>query len=88
MIDVREPTEFKKGHIASAHLVPLPEIFTHPATIPQDRNVVLVCRGGWRSQRVTVFLQNQGYKNIAMLRGGMLAWLSAQLPEEIEYVTD
>jgi len=87
VVDVREPNEFKKSHIARAKLVPLQEIFTYPSAIPQDRNVVLVCRGGWRSRRAMAFLQEHGYKNITMLRGGMLAWLSAGLPEEIEYLT-
>jgi rhodanese-related sulfurtransferase len=88
LVDIREFTEFKKGHIAQAQSVPLPEIFTHPSTLSQDRNIVLVCRGGWRSQRAVLFLQEHGYKNITMLQGGMLAWLSAGFSEEIEYVTD
>jgi SulP family sulfate permease len=87
VIDVREPNEFKKGHIAQARLVPLQEIFNFPSVIPNDRDIVLVCQGGQRSQRATAFLQEHGYENVVMLQGGMLAWLSAGYPEEIEYLT-
>jgi SulP family sulfate permease len=87
VLDVREPNEFKKGHIAQAHHVPLQKIFACSSGLPKDRNIVFVCRGGWRSRQATAFLQERGYKNITMLHGGMLAWLTAGLPQEIEYLS-
>ncbi len=74
IIDVREPREFRRGHVPSARLVPLPKLLTDGPAIPRDRDVIFVCRGGRRSRRAAQFLQSAGYDNIAMLRGGMLDW--------------
>ncbi len=83
VIDVREPREFKVGHIAEAHLIPLPKLLANPDVLPKDEFLVFVCRGGRRSTRAAQLLQNQGYKNIKVLQGGMLAWESAGLLEAI-----
>jgi len=40
-----------------------------------------VCRGGWRSRRVAILLQKQGYQHLRFLQGGMLAWEAAALQE-------
>ncbi|MBN1992427.1 MAG: sulfate permease [Anaerolineae bacterium] len=84
VIDVREPREFKRGHIPQAQLVPLPKILMEPPDFPHDRDIVMVCRGGRRSTRATYLLQDQGYQKVRVLRGGMLAWEAAGLLEAIE----
>jgi SulP family sulfate permease len=84
VIDVREPREFKRGHIPEARLIPLPEMLSDPPDLPDDREVVFVCRGGRRSTRVTHSLQRKGYQNVRVLRGGMLAWEAAGLLEAFE----
>jgi SulP family sulfate permease len=85
IIDVREPREFKHGHIPQAKLVPLPEILSAAPTLPQNRDIVCVCRGGWRSTRAVSLLKNKGYQNVWVLQGGMLAWEAAGLREVIDY---
>ena len=85
VIDVREPREFKRGHIPQAQLVPLPKILADKSTLPADREIVVVCRGGRRSTRATYMLQNEGYQNVRVLRGGMLAWEAAGLLEAVEF---
>jgi rhodanese-related sulfurtransferase len=52
--------------------------------LAQDNEMVVVCRGGRRSTRATYFLQNKGYKNVRVLRGGMLAWEQAGLLEAVD----
>jgi SulP family sulfate permease len=84
IIDVREPREFKRGHIVEARLMPLPSLLSGTPVLPHDRPVVLVCRSGRRSTRAACMLQDQGYNNVAILRGGMLAWEAAGLLEAIE----
>jgi SulP family sulfate permease len=84
VIDVREPREFKRGHIPEARLIPLPQMLSDPPDLPDDREVVFVCRGGRRSTRVTYTLQRKGYQNVRVLRGGMLAWEAAGLLEAFE----
>jgi SulP family sulfate permease len=84
VIDVREPREYQRGHIPQAQLMPLPMLAQAPPELPHDRPLVLVCRGGRRSARAAAVFANDGYANIAVLDGGMLAWEAAGLLEAIE----
>ncbi|NJM08323.1 STAS domain-containing protein, partial [Candidatus Gracilibacteria bacterium] len=84
VIDVREPREFRQGHIPNALLMPLPELLTGDATAPIDRPLVLVCRSGRRSSRAAAHLAQHGYTDLRILNGGMLAWEAAHLLEAVE----
>jgi SulP family sulfate permease len=84
VIDVREPREFKRGHIPEAKLIPLPKILTEMPDLSGNGEIIVVCRGGRRSTRATWMLQNNGYHNVRVLRGGMLAWEAAGLLEAID----
>lgn len=74
IIDVREPEEVAQGMIAGAIHIPLGEIPVRLHEIPQDRETVMVCRGGNRSKRAIEFLEEQGYTKLVNLEGGMMAW--------------
>lgn len=84
VIDVREPREFRQGHIIEAESIPLAHILANKINIPTDRPIVLVCRSGRRSRRAAVALQQAGYANISVLQGGMLAWEAETLLEAVE----
>ncbi|MDX1418288.1 MAG: SulP family inorganic anion transporter, partial [Candidatus Promineifilaceae bacterium] len=74
MIDVREPREFHKGHINGAHSIPLPTIADLDSSIATDHPIVLICRTGRRSRQAASMLYDNGYTNVSILKGGMLAW--------------
>ncbi|MDX2091569.1 MAG: MBL fold metallo-hydrolase [Kofleriaceae bacterium] len=84
LVDVREPQEFvgELGHVAGAKLVPLAELLDVAASWDPERELVLVCRSGGRSARAASELAKRGFRHLYNLRGGMLAWTSAQLPVE------
>lgn len=84
IIDVREPREFKQGHIPQAQLIPLPKLLYDTPELPSEHPVILVCRGGRRSTRAAHMLRERGYNNVYVLRGGMLAWEAAELLEAVE----
>jgi len=84
IIDVREPREFRQGHIPDAQSIPLMKLFGDISQVPKDRPVVFVCRGGRRSTRATYALSRQGYDNVRVLVGGMLAWETIGLLEAID----
>ncbi len=84
LIDVREPREYKRGHIPQAQVIPLPKIIGDTSQVPRDGRVVLLCRTGRRSTKVAGYLKGQGFDNIVALRGGMLAWEKANLLEAID----
>ena len=83
VIDVREPREFARSHIPQALLKPLPGLLTQGLELPGEQEVVFVCRGGRRSSRAAARFINQGYANILVLQGGMLAWEAAGLLEAV-----
>lgn len=72
-VDVREPFEYKNGHIAKAKNIPLGQINGRLSEINKDKQVVVVCASGARSQRAAGILISAGYtvKNMA---GGMSRW--------------
>lgn len=88
VIDVREPREFQQGHVPEAHLFSLPKLLTTDEPFPKEQRIVLVCRSGRRSLRAAYKLQKDGYQNIAVLQGGLLAWRAALKLEAIEEHTD
>jgi SulP family sulfate permease len=84
VVDVREPREFKQGHIPQARLLPLSKLLAEPPDLPRDQPIVLVCRSGRRSVRAAARLHEQGYHKLTILQGGMLAWENAGLLAAIE----
>ena len=84
IIDVREPREYKSGHIPGAKPVPLPEILENPFQFKNDDKIIFVCRGGRRSSRVAAFMADQGFANARVLQGGMLSWEAANLLEAVD----
>lgn len=84
IIDVREPREFKGGHIPEAQLLPLPNLLSKTANLNGEREVVFVCRSGRRSRRAAQVLKNQGRSDVSILQGGMLAWEAARYLEAVD----
>jgi SulP family sulfate permease len=85
IFDVREPREFKKGCIPEAASRPLPNFLSDVAEIPEDTQVVFVCRSGRRSRLAAHVLKEQGCKNVRILKGGMQAWETAGFLEAIDH---
>ena len=50
VIDVRQASEYKDGHIPGAKLMPLSEVETRLFTLPSDRDLIFYCANGGRSQ--------------------------------------
>lgn len=73
LIDVREPYEYQIAQIGGK-LIPQNDVPQRLAEIDRDREVIVHCRSGARSQRVAEFLVQSGYPKVANLAGGILAW--------------
>lgn len=79
ILDVRQPEEFRSGHISGARLIPLNELPQRMDELPKDTDILCVCRSGSRSSAAVGQLNRSGYKALN-LRGGMMGWQSAGLP--------
>jgi rhodanese-related sulfurtransferase len=79
ILDVRQPEEFREGHIAGAKLIPLGTLKTSLTDLPKQREIVCVCASGNRSSSAARMLVSAGYQVLNM-RGGMSAWQQEKLP--------
>jgi rhodanese-related sulfurtransferase len=79
VIDVRQPDEYRSGHIIGAKLIPLNKLSSRMKELPQSREIVCVCASGNRSGSATRMLVKAGY-NAVNMKGGMLSWRRANLP--------
>jgi rhodanese-related sulfurtransferase len=77
LLDVREPDEWAAGHAPGATHLPMMEIPYRMAEVPQDGDVVVVCRSGGRSAQVVAYLRANGWDNVTNLGGGMQDWAAA-----------
>ncbi len=75
LIDVREPGEFDMVHIEGSKCVPLRTLASRAGELPDDRDIVLVCRAGVRSATALDLLRKAGFTRLKNLRGGLLAWV-------------
>jgi sulfur-carrier protein adenylyltransferase/sulfurtransferase len=84
LIDVREQVEWDAGHIAGALFIPQGILLDQIEAAVPDRNaeIVLYCRSGARSGRMTAALQQSGYTNVVNMAGGILQWQAEALPVE------
>jgi adenylyltransferase/sulfurtransferase len=84
LIDVREPWEYQIAQIGGK-LIPQNDVPNRMAEIDRDREVVVQCKSGGRSQRIAEFLQQQGYPRVANLAGGITAWSDEIDPKVPKY---
>ncbi|MEJ2361046.1 MAG: rhodanese-like domain-containing protein [Gammaproteobacteria bacterium] len=80
IIDVREMSEIQGGTIPGAIPMPLATVPLRLNELEQHEEFVLICRSGARSAQACMFMQQQGFKNVYNLRGGMFAWAGTGQP--------
>jgi SulP family sulfate permease len=85
VLDVREPREFRRSHIAEAQSLPLSTLLAQGLVLADDRPVVLVCQAGRRSRRAAAVLRELGYRDVTLVDGGMQAWEAAGLLTAVEF---
>jgi rhodanese-related sulfurtransferase len=79
LLDVRQPEEFRSGHISGAKLIPLDELSNRIQEVPKGREIVCICASGHRSVPAVRTLMAEGYTASSM-NNGMIAWQLAKLP--------
>jgi adenylyltransferase/sulfurtransferase len=74
LLDVREPHERDICNIGG-ELIPKDTVTQHLEKIPKDKEVVVYCRSGGRSDWIAQELVGRhGYTKVSNLAGGMLRW--------------
>ena len=76
LLDVREPEEHALASLPGARLVPLGDLLQRLDDLEdwRDREMVVYCHHGIRSQHAIARLQAAGFTRLANLRGGIDRW--------------
>jgi rhodanese-related sulfurtransferase len=82
VVDVRPAADFHKGHIINAISVPSNGFKNQINSLSKHKNqpIIVSCRSGSQSQAACQLLKKAGFEQVFNLRGGILAWQSANLP--------
>jgi glyoxylase-like metal-dependent hydrolase (beta-lactamase superfamily II)/rhodanese-related sulfurtransferase len=77
MVDVREIDEAASdGVIDGVEVIPMGTVDEASTSWDKEEPVITICRSGRRSGRVALELEKLGFKRMASMRGGMVAWQS------------
>lgn len=79
LLDVRSPIEFESERIEGATNLPLEVLDDRLDEVPEQGEVVVVCRTGIRATIAAETLTRAGRRG-RVLEGGVLAWRRAKLP--------
>jgi glyoxylase-like metal-dependent hydrolase (beta-lactamase superfamily II) len=77
LVDVRLPAEYRAVHLEPSVLMPLDDIARRHTELPNDRELVLVCRTGARARLAATHLSGHRTR---VLDGGLVAWQAAGRP--------
>jgi rhodanese-related sulfurtransferase len=84
LLDVREPDEFNMAHIRNSLCVPRGVLesacdYDYEETEPElvtarERDIVVICRSGYRSVLACSVMQLMGYRSVVSLKTGIKGW--------------
>ncbi len=76
-VDVRQPKEYKAGHIQGAISVPYDKIARYIKKFNKNYPCIIYCTfSAWRAPYAANTLADMGYQNVYVLEGGITAWYS------------
>lgn len=91
LVDVREPDEYKRGHIKG--VVPVPRGVLEMSVDRESRGfdpkfadptapIILHCAAGGRSALAALVMKQMGFTNVASMEGGFDGWARVGYPVE------
>ena len=83
IVDVRTPEEFEKGHLVNAKNIDWnnDNFDSEIAHLDKSKPVLVYCLSGGRSSAAADKMRNDGFKEVYELKGGIMKWRAANLPE-------
>jgi rhodanese-related sulfurtransferase len=80
ILDVRQPDEWNEAHIPDSTLIPLDQLPSRISELPNDQEIVVVCRSGNRSAQGRDILLDAGFADVTSMAGGLNQWKTAGFP--------
>lgn len=70
LIDIREPHEYKSGHLKTAKNIPMNKIINESEKyLDKDKEYHIICQSGGRSSKTTKILKKKGF-DVVNISGG------------------
>lgn len=87
LLDIRKPFELSIASLENVVHIPEEEIGGRLDELRGfgEKDVVVYCRTGRRSTELVAFLEQQGFKHVYNLTGGLHAWSDEVDPEVMKY---
>jgi rhodanese-related sulfurtransferase len=82
VVDVRPAADYNKGHIINAINIPSNGFASQMGALNKHKGkpIIVSCRSGAQSSGACQTLKKAGFEEVYNLKGGILAWQSANLP--------
>ena len=74
ILDVRQPEEYRSGHLPGAVFIPLPDLMNKVGGLDHAKPIIAYCRSGNRSRAAAAFLLIYGFSKVYSMDGGITAW--------------
>ena len=71
IIDVRTPSEYKRGHIKGSINIPLQELNKKHKKLNKNNTIITCCASGARSASAKGILESNGFKEVYNGKGSM-----------------
>jgi rhodanese-related sulfurtransferase len=81
VVDVRTQEEWNEYHVPNTNLIPLDQLPSRLNEVPKDKEILVVCRSGNRSQQGRDILLQANY-NATSMTGGLKEWYAKGYPIE------
>jgi len=82
VVDVRPMNDFSDGHVLHSINIPMNSFKNQLGQLEKHKKkpIIVACRSGAQSAAACKQLRKAGFENVYNLRGGIMAWQSANLP--------
>jgi len=84
LVDVRQPGEYKQGHLPGAKLIPLDDLPDRLEELDPSKTTLVYCAAGVRSRAGAAILTRAGFSEVYSMEGGIRSWkglVAEKLPE-------
>ena len=84
IVDVRQPGEYRQGHLPGAKLIPLDDLPERLEELDPSKPTLVYCAAGVRSRAGASILTRAGFAEAYSMEGGIRSWkglIAEELPE-------